>query len=113
MKPLHDLGGLSPGQINRLVYQYIGVNGGYLGRFSYNSLAEFYAMLELEISPRDLSGTTRERFIKLLETSDPSTQAKIVEGILQEYPAESSEIRTQALHDDSPISASPISAMHK
>jgi hypothetical protein len=92
--------GLTSGQINRLVYKYIGVNGGYLGDFSYNSHAQFYAELDLPISPKDLPGTTRERFMSILETADPSTQAKIVEGILEKYPAASSDIRSQALHDE-------------
>ncbi|MDL5051786.1 abortive infection family protein [Oscillatoria amoena NRMC-F 0135] len=92
--------GLTPGQINRLVYKYIGVNGGYLGDFSYNSHSQFYAELDLPISPKDMFGTTRERFMNILETADPSTQAKIVEGILEKYPAASSDIRSQALHDE-------------
>lgn len=92
--------GLTPGQIHRLVNRYIGVNGGYLGDFSYRSHADFYMELDLPVNPYDIQGTTRERFIHILQTSDPSTQAKIVDGILKRYPVGSSEIRTQAMFDE-------------
>lgn len=93
-------GGLAPGQIHRLVNKYIGVNGGYLADFSYRTHSEFYLELDLPINPDQIPGTTRERFITILQSSDPSTQARIVEGILRKYPACSADIRTQALHDE-------------
>ena len=95
-----SLNGLTPGQISRLVYKYIGVNGGYLGDFSYNTHAQFYAELDLPINPNQLAGTTRERFMHILEDADPSTQAKIVEGILLRYIVGSSDLRNQALHNE-------------
>lgn len=92
--------GLTPGQIHRLVNRYIGVNGGYLGDFSYRTHTDFYTELDLPVNPNDIAGTTRERFIHILRNSDPSTQAKIVDGILKRYPVGSSEIRTQAMFDE-------------
>jgi hypothetical protein len=38
--------------------------------------------------------------MEILEDIDPSTQAKIVEGILDRYPAGSAEIRSQSFHDE-------------
>ena len=43
-------------------------------------------------------GTTRERFIHVLEKSSPETQAKIVRGVLAKYPAGSTPLRTEAAH---------------
>lgn len=69
---------------------YIGVNGGYLGDFTYSSHEDFYPYFcELDISPAAYPGTTRQRFLKILEDSDPSTQAKILKGVLKKYPANS------------------------
>ena len=56
--------------------------------------------LDLPINPDEIAGTTRGRFIQIIRTADPSTQAKIVEGILRKYPAQSAENRTEALHDE-------------
>ena len=93
-------GGLTPGQIHRLVNKYIGVNGGYLGDFSYRTHAEFYLELDLPLHPNDIPGTTRDRFIHILEHADPSTQARIVEGVLKKFPVDSTETRTNAIHDE-------------
>lgn len=90
--------GLKEFQIKRLVYRYIGVSSGYLGDFSYASHAEFYADLDLDINPYDYTGTTRERFIAIVNSQPPEIQAKIISGILHRFPANSSEARTQELH---------------
>jgi hypothetical protein len=82
------------------VNKYIGVNGGYLGDFSYRTHAEFYMELDIPLNPNDIAGTARERFIHILEHADPSTQAKIVDGILKKYPIGSADIRTHAIHDE-------------
>ena len=84
-------------EINRLVYKYIGVNGGYLGDFSYRSHHEFYIELDLDINPSNLDGTTRQRFEKILTESVPDVQARILEGILKRFPVGGSEIRTPEL----------------
>jgi hypothetical protein len=87
--------GLRQSEINKLVCKYIGVVGGYLGDFSYRSHHEFYAELDLDIDPYKYDGTTRERFIKILNESAPNVQARILEGILTRFPVRSSEIRTE------------------
>jgi hypothetical protein len=91
--------GLSETEINKLVYKYIGVEGGYLEGFSGKSHHEFYIDLDLPINPYDYTGTTRERFIAILKDAIPSVQATILDGILRRYPVGSSSRRTQELHD--------------
>lgn len=86
--------GLKQSEIGKLVYKYIGVSGGYLGDFSYRSHHEFYIELELDIDPYTYDGTTRERFIKILNESAPHLQARILEGVLARFPVGSTEIRT-------------------
>jgi hypothetical protein len=86
--------GLKQSEINKLVYKYIGVSGGYLADFSYRSHHEFYIGLDLDIDPYKYDGTTRERFTKILSESAPQVQARILEGVLRRFPEGSSELRT-------------------
>ncbi len=92
LPPRHPQG-LTPHEIQRLVYKYIGVFGGYLGDFSYRTHEAFYTELDLPIIPPG-EGTTRERFISVLESSPPDYQARILQGILGRYPVGSHEKRT-------------------
>ena len=83
-------------EIYRIVNDWIGVSGGYLGDFTYSSHREFYPYYcDLDIDPEQHTGTTRERFIKVLENSDPNQQAKILRGVLEKYPAGSSNQRNE------------------
>ena len=76
---------LSRTEIARLVNQYIGVSGGYLGDFSYRTHREFYPLYcDLDLNPDEYEGTTRERFIEMLSSRPPHEQAKILQGILDE-----------------------------
>lgn len=84
----HTPGGLTEVEINKLVYKYIGVEGGYLGDFSYRTHHEFYIELDLNIDPNRYAGTTRERFIAILRGSTPVVQARILRGILERFPAD-------------------------
>lgn len=78
---------LTKSEIYRLVNDYIGVSDGYLGDFSYRSHAEFYPhYCNLDINPLEIEGTTRERFILILEQASPAEQAKILEGTFRKYP---------------------------
>lgn len=88
---------LTRGEVQKLVYKYIGVSGGYLGDFSYRTHEEFYVGLDLDIDPSEHGSTTRERFVNVLLTSTPNVQARIVQGILDKYPEGSSEFRTPAM----------------
>jgi hypothetical protein len=86
----HGRSSLAEVQIKRLVYKYIGVNGGYLGvpvPFSYRTHAEFYVDLDLDIDPYKYPGTTKERFIAILNAQNAVTQARILEGVLKRFPA--------------------------
>jgi Abortive infection C-terminus len=86
---------LTKGEIIRLVNAYIGVSGGYLGDFSYRTHAEFYTeFCEIDVEPDTYDGTTRERFVAILERSDSATQAKILRGVLLKYPPGTTENRT-------------------
>lgn len=87
--------GLSNPEIFTVVNRYIGVSGGYLGDFSYRTHAEFYLeFCDLDINPYELAGTTRERFLTILQRSEPVAQARILRGVLRKYPVGSSELRT-------------------
>lgn len=87
--------GLRESEIKKLVYRYLGVEGGYLADFRYQSHHDFYVDLDLDIDPNRYEGTTRERFIKILGEAVPQVQAKILEGVLSRFPVGSSEARTQ------------------
>jgi hypothetical protein len=101
------MAGLTNKEIMRVVNRYIGVHAGYLGDFSYRSLEDFYPeYCDLDINPWDYSqGTMREAFIAVLEKSPPDVQAKIVRGVVEKYPAGSSELHTVKLHDDLVVAA--------
>jgi Abortive infection C-terminus/HEPN domain len=76
-------------EIFTITNNYIGVSGGYLGDFSYRTHDEFYPYFcDLNISPEAYEGTTRQRFLKILEISDAPTQAKILRGVLKKYPVD-------------------------
>ena len=71
-----------------IVNRYIGVSGGYLGDFSYRTHWEFYRECELpHIDPGSdvYHGTTRERFIQILESRPPREQAAIVRGVIERF----------------------------
>lgn len=95
--------GLTPQEISKIVYRYIGVSGGYLGDFSYATHAQFYPLYcDLDIDPNALEGTTRQRFIEILKSQSPYNQAKILRGVVERFPIESGVLatRTQALQDE-------------
>lgn len=84
---------LSGKEVNSVV-AYIGVSGGYLGKFSSASHAEFYpAYCGLEIDPNEFNGTTRERFIAILSQANPLVQSKIMQGVIDKYPLDHFEDR--------------------
>ena len=66
--------GLTQKDIYMIVNRYIGVSRGYLGDFSCRTHEEFYReYCDLEIDPYAYDGTTRQRFIQILEASDANT----------------------------------------
>jgi hypothetical protein len=88
--------GLSKDEISRVVNAYIGVSNRYLGDFSYRTHAMFYPeFCDVDVDSNHYEGTTRERFIAIFQSSEPSTQARILRGVLRKYPAGSSPTRNQ------------------
>jgi hypothetical protein len=98
------MAGLTRLEIMRIVNRYIGVSGGYLGDFSYRTHADFYPeFCDLGINPNTLDGTTRERFLTIIEAASPLDQAKIVRGVTERFPVgqfKSPPSRTDALKDE-------------
>ena len=95
---------LSASLILKIVNQYIGVSGGYLGNLSYRTHQDFYPeYCDLEIDPNQFEGTTRERFIKILSGCSRRDQAKILRGVLSKFPLDETgkpQSRTASLHDE-------------
>ncbi len=97
---------LKPSEIYRLVNDYIGVSGGYLNNFSYRTHYEFYPYYcDLEIDVADYEpGTTRAKFIRILEESNPLVQAKILRGVFKKIPVsafeEKDREKKQEIHDE-------------
>jgi hypothetical protein len=74
-------------EIVKLVNRYVGVEGGYLVSFGYRTLEEFYPeYCGFEADPSLLTGTTRERFINVLETQSPRGQAAVLRGLIARCP---------------------------
>lgn len=81
---------LTKQQVMQIVSRYIGVESGYLGDFSYRTHGEFYPeFCDIDdIFPDELPGTTRERFIQILESQSADRQAQILRGVLERFPVE-------------------------
>lgn len=79
---------LSKREIFLVVNDYIGVTDGYLDGFSYRVHEEFYPRYcDLTIDVNAFRpATTREAFIKILETAPVRDQAKILRGVLEMRP---------------------------
>jgi hypothetical protein len=71
----------------RLVNRYIGVNGGYLGDFSYRSHQEFYPEFcgIYDVETEAFEGITRARFIEIVLPRTPHDQAKILRGVMVKF----------------------------
>jgi hypothetical protein len=97
---------LKQSEIYRLVNDYIGVSGGYLNGFSYRTHYEFYpGYCDLPINVADYEpGTTREKFIRILEQASPLVQSKILKGIFKKFPVsyfdENDRVRKQEIYDE-------------
>jgi hypothetical protein len=95
---------LSNREVMVIVNRYIGVEGGYLGDFSYRTHAEFYPLYcDLDIDPYVIEGTTRERFIEIISSQTANNQAKIIKGVLERFPVNTEnkpDTRTQKLYDE-------------
>ncbi len=74
-------------EIETIVNQYIGVAGGYLGDFSYRTHQDFYSnFCSIDIDVNAFEGTTRQKFIAILQSRSQSEQIMILEGIKKRFP---------------------------
>lgn len=75
-------------EIGRLVHNWIGVNGGYLGNFSYSTHDRFWMeTCDLHVDTNSYPGTTRVCFEETLFEASARDQAAALRAILEEYPA--------------------------
>lgn len=83
-------GGLTEGEVLRVVNRYIGVSGGYLGlpdRFTYATHADFYSeYCDVNIDLSQFDGTTREAFIQAVLSLGPIDQARVLRGVIERFP---------------------------
>lgn len=95
---------LSRREIGRLVHNWIGVSGGYLGDFSYARHDRFWLdVCDVFVDTAEFAGTTRECFEQTLFEVDARRQAAALRSILEQYPPEQQDadrpaFRSPALH---------------
>ncbi len=81
---------MTPREINKLVEEYIGTEGGYLKHFSYSKHDRFYLhYCDLDIDAADYRAkglTTLKAFIQILKDSRPREQARIIRGVFAMIP---------------------------
>jgi hypothetical protein len=83
----HDSVRLTRKEISRLVYNWIGVEGGYLGSFSYARHDRFWLeVCDFSVSTGSFPGTTRECFETTLFEASAKDQAAVLRVILEDYP---------------------------
>jgi len=108
VSPNRDPLALTPKEVKRVV-TWIGESGGYLGDrnvagsgyFTYASIEQFYADLDLPCSPESMSGTTLQRFVEILTNAPPAHQARIVAAIIERcQPGPQHAHRTDALRHE-------------
>jgi hypothetical protein len=74
-------------EIGRLVYNWIGVDGGYLGSFSYAKHDRFWLdVCDIAVGTAAFAGTTRECFEETLLDASAKDQAGALRAILEDYP---------------------------
>lgn len=75
-------------EIGRLVHNWIGVDGGYLGSFSYATHDRFWMeACDFHVDTNAFPGTTRSCFEETLFGVSARDQAAALRAILDEYPA--------------------------
>jgi hypothetical protein len=96
---------LSRKEVGRLVHNWIGVDGGYLGSFSYASHDRFWLeVCDVAVSTAAFTGTTRECFEETLFDASANDQAAVLRAILEDYPPpeapdpDQPKFRTEKLH---------------
>lgn len=92
---------LKSSEIYWVVNDYIGVDGGFLGDFTYRSHRDFYpGFCDLELDPDSIPGTTKDRFVRILSEASGADQAAILRGLARRFPVDSERQRTPAALKD-------------
>lgn len=74
-------------EVSRVIYNWIGVDGGYLGSFSYASHDRFWLeVCDIAVRTGAFPGTTRECFEATLYGASAIDQAAVLRAILEDYP---------------------------
>ena len=97
------MAGMTTIEQRRLVKLYLGVSGGYLANFgSIDVLEEFCIQCRLEVNPREIEGTNRQRFERILAKATSAEQATIIREALNQYPPDEAtwNMRTQVGNDE-------------
>jgi Abortive infection C-terminus len=94
-------------EIGRLVHNWIGVDGGYLGSFRYAKHDRFWMeTCDLDVDTGGFPGTTRECFEETLFAASVRDQAAALRAVVEEYPPAGEtdpahpKFRSPALHND-------------
>lgn len=82
-------------EIDAVMYGYIGVRDGYLAKFNVASLDHFCRAYDVPGNLNSYTGSARSRFAAILRDAEPKVQARILQGVLDEFPAGSSLFRTE------------------
>lgn len=97
------MAGMTTNEQRKLVHLYLGVTGGYLASFDNISLLErFYIGAGLDVNPRELQGTNKEKFEQTLGAASPLDQAVIIRASLERHPPDEKAwgTRSAKLHDE-------------
>lgn len=93
--------------MRRVVNNWIGVQGGYLGDFSYASHDDFWLeTCEIDVDTRSSPWTTRECFIETLLGATARHQAAVLREILYRYPPPTEAERTDRVFRSPELHAS-------
>lgn len=97
------MAGMTDSERRKFIRFYIGVDRGYLnGIPDIRALEEFYINCGLDVDPRGLEGTNKDKFEQILAQSPQEDQATIIRAMLELVPPDPSTLttRTQTLHDE-------------
>lgn len=82
-----DSVGLTKREVGRLVNDWIGVDGGYLGAFTYAKHDRFWSdVCDIDVDTYEFKGTTRACFEHTLLSAAPACQAAALAALLEDYP---------------------------
>jgi hypothetical protein len=97
------MAGITDSERRKFIRFYVGVDRGYLnGIPDIRALEVFCINCGLEVDPRDMQGTNKDKFEAIFAQSPPQDQATIIRAMLDRIPSDASVLttRTQTLHDE-------------